>query len=284
MKGIVNPFEPWRPVDVPIPPPLHAARPWRPVPPRRPALEDEIPLAELVDPSTRKPDGKRGCCERKRAARRERNNRRASVPPRTGEAKRCRVLSVFVLLLGALAIVGFSFIGQTHFFRALLTQFALAAGFGMGLSRGSDRPWRVRLGWMAAGLALAGLSAWFVPTVNGVNLWSAYRQVEELRELPAGEVAQFRRGAVERRLVVEDFPTFASDLKAGELAWMRRTVDEAIESADLQIVLDPRAAVSDLRKLIDELNGLNHFDAVRDELQSALKKAEQAAAKRTVRG
>ena len=37
--GNVNPFEPWRPAQVDVPPPLHASRPWRPpAPPRAAAV------------------------------------------------------------------------------------------------------------------------------------------------------------------------------------------------------------------------------------------------------
>jgi hypothetical protein len=59
MKGNVNPFEPWRPQDVDVPPPLHASRPWRPPAPpprgRAAAATEEPPLAELADPPRNKP-------------------------------------------------------------------------------------------------------------------------------------------------------------------------------------------------------------------------------------
>src|SRR5690348_8367756 len=54
MKGNVNPFEPWRPVEDRIPQPIHASRPWRPPPPPpvRPVAE-EPPFVEPVNPLPR---------------------------------------------------------------------------------------------------------------------------------------------------------------------------------------------------------------------------------------
>src|SRR5690242_3245085 len=60
MKTNVNPFEPWRPTEASVPPPIHAARPWRPPPPP-PAqtATEEPPLIEPINPPPRKKTCKR---------------------------------------------------------------------------------------------------------------------------------------------------------------------------------------------------------------------------------
>ncbi len=278
MKAIVNPFEPWRPIDLPIPTPLNAGRPWRPSPPLRPASEEAIPLAESVDPPARK--RKQRCCGKKKCAARKAKKTQPSIDrERVGEPKRSRILPILFLLLGTLILAGFSCFGGTHYFRVFVTLFAVFVGFSFGLSPSAEKSWHVRLRWMTCGLALAGLSAWFVPTLSGINLWSAYRQVEDLREMQPGEVDEFLRGAADRHRLVEAFPSFAAEVKSGEAAWLRRTVDEAISSADLRLDTLPCTAATDLQKLSAELKGLDHFDAVRDELQSAIQRAEQACVK-----
>ncbi len=278
MKAIVNPFEPWRPIDVPIPKPLNPGRPWRPSPPLRPTSKGAIPLAESIDPPATK--RKRRCCGKNKCAERKAKKAQPSTDlQRVGEPKRSRVLPILFLLLGTLAIAGFSFFGGTHYFRVFVTLFAIFIGFFFGLWPNANRAWHARLRWMTAGLALAGVSAWFVPTLSGVNLWSAYRQVDELRTMQPGEVDEFLRSAADRHLLVQAFPSFALEVKSGEMAWLRRTVDEAISSADLRLDTRPRAAASDLQQLNVQLRGLEQFGTVRDELQSAIQRAERACAK-----
>jgi hypothetical protein len=276
MKGIVNPFEPWRPVEDRVPPPLHASRPWRPTaPPPRAAVEEALPVAEAVDSPTPKRCGKRKC-----PLRVERVNRPASDKAnKSSEANRPVGVVALFLLLGVAAVVGLCWLGETHFLRVMIPLLALAVGFSVGISTTTQRLWHARLGWMVAGLAFAGLAAWFVPTLNGVSLWSAYRQVEELRTLPAGDVAAYQGGAAQRRRLVEEFPSFVSDLRSADLAWLRRTVDAAIESADRQLENDPHAAFAELRQLNNELAALENFSSVRDELQAAQRRALQACAK-----
>jgi hypothetical protein len=159
---------------------------------------------------------------------------------------------------------------------------------GLGLSGGmfvamsvpsSRRSWYKRLKGMMIALALAGISLWFVPTVHGVSLWSSYRQIEDLRTLPAGDVAAYQSGAAARKLLVEEFPSFASDLSAAKQAWLRQTVDVAIENADRQLDKDPQAAFAHLHRLNEELARLEHYALVQRELESARGRAMQACAK-----
>jgi len=182
-------------------------------------------------------------------------------------------------ILGVLGLAGLGWLGGTHLPRVFLTLLAVAIGFTIGLWVAHRHSWYARLGWMAGGLALAGLAGWFVPTIGGVNLWSAYRQVNELHDLPAGDVAGYVRGVEGRRELVSEFPTFAADVTAAERAWFRRTIDEAIEEADGQMETDPHKALAALRQLNAELARLEHYPLVRSELEAARRRALQTCEK-----
>jgi len=184
-----------------------------------------------------------------------------------------------VFALGVLGLVGLGWLGGTHLPRIFTALLAIGVGFAIGISLLHRRTWFVRLGGMAGGLALAGLAGWFVPTTNGVNLWSAYRQVDELRALPAGDVVGYNRGAPARKEMTAEFPTFAEDVRAAEQAWFRRTVDAAIEEADRQLETDPHKALADLHRLSTQLMSLEHYASVRGELESARQRAVQASLK-----
>lgn len=274
MKGTVNPFEPWRPVESPIPPPLHAGRPWRPpIPPPKRAAVEEPPLVEPVKPSPRskpperprRPEGQGG----------QLSAQNKSDPQRRRE-QNAIVFGILFLFLLPFLVELLKWQGETHFFRVIVTLLAVAVAL-VGVWR---RNWSTSLKWMAVSLALAGLSAWFVPTLRGVNLWSAYRRVEELRSLPAGDVAAYQRGAAARQTLVEEFPSFAADVRAAEQAWLRRTVDEAIENADRQSKNDPHEALAHLRQLGKDLSAeLGHNATVKNELESARQRVLQACLK-----
>jgi len=272
MTSPVNPFEPWRPREVPVPPPIHSARPWRPPPPPPVAVAlEEPPVVEPVNPP---PRNKRP----KRPPQAKRPQPRTPLPcqRRTPIAQ----LTAFVVL-GVLFVICLDSMGWlTSPHTPRLITLGASAGLFIGMAFNSRRGWYNRLTWMAGALALAGIAAWFVPTVHGVNLWSAYRQVEALRTLPAGDVAAFQRGAATRRTVAEDFSSFAPDLTAAEQAWLRRTVDEAIECSDHQLETDPHAALADLQRLDAELAQLEGYALVQNELKTARARAVQACVKR----
>ncbi len=79
--------------------------------------------------------------------------------------------------------------------------------------------------------------------------------------------------------MVAEFPTFAGDVTAAEKAWLRRTVDAAVEEADRQLETDPHQAVADLHHLNAALERLEHYPLVRAELASARRRALQACRK-----
>jgi hypothetical protein len=284
MKGNVNPFQPWRPAEVEVPPPIHASRPWRPPVPRPTRLcEETSPLAELVDkklpPSDRAP--KRGeDCNGRGASGPKVQRPIAGPPARKAPAPELRAdqkaIVGMVFVLGIMVLIGMGWLGGTHLPRVAVALLAVGAGFTVGISVARRQGWSVRLGWMAAGLALAGLSGWFVPTTGGVNLWSAYRQMDELRALPAGDVAGYLRGAAERKQIVAEFPAFAEDVTEAESAWVRRTADAAIEKADRLLETDAHAALGDLVSVNAALSPLEHYPKVRTDMESALRRARQA--------
>lgn len=272
MKRNVNPFEPWRPPAAAVPPPIHAARPWRPPsPPPMQTATEEPPFVEAVDPPP--PRKKRP----KHPPRPKRPQGQAEKPSRSlTPLSQC----IPVILLAVSALLCLDSVGWlrgTHLPRLLALGASAALLVVMAFNR--RRSWYTRLTGMATALALAGIAAWFVPTVRGVNLWSAYRQVEALRLLPAGEVAEYQRGAAARRILVEEFPSFTSDVSAAEQAWIRRTVDEAVDSADRRLETEPHIVLADLQRLDAALASLEHYAPLKHELEAARRRAVQACAK-----
>jgi hypothetical protein len=278
MKGNVNPFQPWRPAELEVPPPLHAGRPWRP-PASRPTrvVEEEPPFVEPIDPPAGPPERKRRPPKPARCKRPAQSST-LDKPDSELRADQKVVLGMY-FTLGILTLVGLASLGGTHLPRIAAALTAVGVGFTIGISRLYQRAWFVRLGWMAAALALAGLAGWFVPTTSGVNLWSAYQRVDELRALPAGDVAGYVRGAPARKEMTAEFPTFTEDVRTTEQAWFRRTVDAAIEEADRQLATDPDKALMALHQLDTQLSSLEHYALVRGELESARQRAVQASLK-----
>ncbi|MGH7227092.1 MAG: hypothetical protein ACRELF_28070 [Gemmataceae bacterium] len=264
MKGSVNPFEPWRPPQANVPPPLRAAQPWRPPPPR--VAVEEPPFVEPVDPPRRNkpPQPPR--------AKQPQNRPAKSTSGRTPLAQ----LAAFVVLcvLAILGLDNLNWLRCTHMPRLIALECSAVVLAGMAFN--CRRDWHKRLTWMAASLAFAGIAAWFVPTAQGVNLWSAYRQVEVLRSLPVGAVAEYQSGVEARRLVVKEFPSFGPDIRAAERDWLRRTVEDAVERADRRATTDPQQALVDLHRLDDALAKWEHYALVAKELEMAKKRALQA--------
>jgi hypothetical protein len=184
------------------------------------------------------------------------------------------------VVLGVLGILSFDimgWLGGTHAPR--LIGLGASVGLFIGMAFSTRRDWSARLTWMAAALALAGITLWFVPTMHGNSLYSAYRQVEKLRTLPAGAIAEYHRNAATRRMLMEEFPSFTADLKQAEKAWLRRTVDEAIENADRQLDKDPDTVLVRLHQVEKELSQLEYYGLVRKDLESARRRAVQACLK-----
>jgi hypothetical protein len=130
--------------------------------------------------------------------------------------------------LGGLAIVLGAQLPKGHITRVAAAALALAIGAGAAISAARNCRWRVRLAWLGAGLAGA-VAAWvFVPTTQGLSLWSARaeaeRQESELEHLQAGDTAGFLRQATDRTRLMEQFTSFQPRIQKAENAWLERSV------------------------------------------------------------
>src|SRR5262245_4680190 len=102
------------------------------------------------------------------------------------------VLGIGLVLLGVIAFAQLPFSHAPRILSALLL-----VGLGTGAATSAARPWgwRVRLSCLGAGAGLATLAWWFVPTTEGLNLWSAQRGVDrlvaELEAMPACDTAAY---------------------------------------------------------------------------------------------
>jgi hypothetical protein len=269
MKGNVNPFEPWRPRHAElVPPPINSRQPWRPPLPPGARRAPEPPLVEPV-PQPAQPQKVRRCG----GCRRPPSTLNTPVSELRSDQ---RVVLALVFGLGVLGLIGLGFLGGIHLPRVFLALLALGVGFSVGISLARRRAWFVRLGWLAVGLTLAALAGWFVPTTEGVSLWSAYAQLRELRNLPPGDLSAYLREAPARKRLVESFPAFTEDVLAGERAWLRRTVDEVIERGDQLLEADPQRASLHLQAAASRLSKGEHFILVQSELQAARRRAFRA--------
>ena len=100
-------------------------------------------------------------------------------------------------------------------------------GVAKGVSKGYMRALVAWLFWLAAGAAGALASWWFVPTTDGVNLWTARheqtRVLDELTALPAGDIPGYLGGQLARKLVAE-FPSCRPQVLMAEGHWSKRSV------------------------------------------------------------
>jgi hypothetical protein len=271
MFSNLNPFEPWRPREArqPAPPVVDARRPWRPPMP-------EPPFALPVEP---KPAPR---ARRELPVPRPAHTRQRPTPPPAELRPDQRALALLFPGLVVLGLAGLIALGGTHLPRVFLALLSLGAGCLIGISLRRQRPWYARLGWVASGLAGAALAGWFAPTTSGLSLWGAYQRLAAAEAIPPGNVAAYTQGQAGRRELVREFPTFREAVETAELSWLRRTVDTAIEQADVKLETDPEEASETLQKLTKDLNGLEHFDSFAPELLGARKRAVQARLEQAV--
>jgi hypothetical protein len=136
-------------------------------------------------------------------------------------------LAWLLLGLAVLAIVLCTQLPKGHFTRVAAAALALAIGAGAALSAARNCRWRVRLAWLGAGLAGAAAAWVFVPTTQGLSLWTAHAQTErqesELERLQAGDTASFSREAEDRIRLTKQFPSFQPRIQRAERAWLERS-------------------------------------------------------------
>src|SRR5205085_2634793 len=98
------------------------------------------------------------------------------------------------------ALVGFLVLPRGHGGRVGAAVLSLGLGLGIGiLWKGR---WLTRLAGIGAGVGLAAAAWWFVPTSQGLSLWSAHAEAEvlaeHLRQTPTCDVAAFRKEQKDR--------------------------------------------------------------------------------------
>jgi hypothetical protein len=134
-------------------------------------------------------------------------------------------LALFALVV--LAVIVFVVLPRGHVGRIAVTFAPLALSLWVAIMLARKRRWFVRLGWLAGGLVLASAAWLFVPTAQGLNLWSAYRlaeiQVQELEALEPGETADFLKATPARENLVAQFPSFKAEIDEAEEAWLDRS-------------------------------------------------------------
>jgi hypothetical protein len=241
MTHDVNPFEPWRPPGY-VPPERNDSGPF-PEPPHGQPLPPPGPSWEEYRRPQLRPDQRGGLA-----------------------------LLVGGLFVGVLT-GGLAWLGMNHVPRVFLAALAVGLGSAAGLSLARNRRWAVRLGWFGGGLVVAGLVWLFVPTTGGINLWSAYRGLDELRALPPREFTRYVDGGAQREELVREFPTFADDVRAAEREWARRSADEAVREAEGLLAGDPDQASAGLQQAAVLLGWAGHHAVAQTQLQDARRKA-----------
>jgi hypothetical protein len=254
MPQDINPFEPWRP------PGFEATRREDPrssakevAPPRTPALFQDGP------PQPR--------------------------PWRADE------WAVGLLLLGVavLAIVLCTQLPQGHYTRVVAAVLALGIGTGAAVSAARKCRWRVRLALLGAGLGGAAAAWVFVPTTQGLSLWTAHAETErhksQLGSLQAGDMAGFSRESQVRMGLMKQFTSFQPRILKAENAWLERTVAKCEENLKIVTPTDTegfRKQQTLRRELSDWLKSVRQDQLPADSFRVCLEEAENAWLKRSV--
>jgi hypothetical protein len=188
------------------------------------------------------------------------------------------VLSLLVCLpLGVL--IGLIWLGGNHFPRVVCAALAVGLGSAAVLSLARNKGWFIRLGCFGVGLVVAGLVWLYVPTTGGINLWSAYRELGDLRALPAGDATRYVDSKARRQELVQEFATFRDDVEAAEQEWGRRTAEAAVREAEGLLERDPDQASAGLRQAAALLSRTGHHPVAQAQLQDARRQAVLARLK-----
>jgi hypothetical protein len=154
--------------------------------------------------------------------------REPQLPEKANEPQPLLVaLGIGLLLLGVIAFTQLPF---SHAPRILSALLLVGLGAGTAISAGRPWGWRLRLSCLGAGVGLAALAWWFVPTTEGLSLWSAQRGADrlaaELEAVPAGDTAGYLKGSTERERLIAQFSDYRTLLQRPADAWMERSVSK----------------------------------------------------------
>jgi hypothetical protein len=178
--------------------------------------------------------------------------------------------------LAGLGLIGLVQLGGTHITRVFFSLLAVGVGGAMALSFARNQKRATRLEWAAGGLVLAGVVWLFMPTTGGLSLWRAYGLLNQIEDLPAGDVAQYSATAGARQELSREFPGFEPEVVAAERSWVRRTANQIEEEANGQLSSDPTQATALLKQAHANLSQpplRQHYGLVEDQLRGARRRA-----------
>jgi hypothetical protein len=185
---------------------------------------------------------------------------------------------LFLLLLTGL--VSTAALGGEHLPRVLASCLALGLGWSAGVSWARRRSRTVRLAWVAAGVVGALCARWFVPTTQGVSLWTASRMADRLETYPVSAPGGFAAGQARRQAAVRQFPQYAEEIQTAERVCLRRCVDAAIGRAAGLLQDNPRLATRPLRDCDRALGRLIQNTDLETDLRNARRQTIREACMR----
>jgi hypothetical protein len=104
----------------------------------------------------------------------------------------------------------------------------VALGLVVGISGARRRHWLIRVFLVVLGFAAAVAACVLVPSLEGLNLWTAWqettRQVSQLNNLPVGDAHGFNQGSELRERLLAQFPFLDQFLQGPIDAWTERSV------------------------------------------------------------
>lgn len=156
--------------------------------------------------------------------------------PPTGPSPRLKMLLFLLLALAVAGVVLASTLPSGHAPRIIGTLLAAGLGLAVAILLARKRSWKVPLAWAVGGLGSAALAWIFVPTTQGLSLWSAHRQAHQLvaalQDMPTGDMTGYGKDKETRESLATLFPALQAQIQEAEKVWADRTLRQQL--ADLQ--------------------------------------------------
>lgn len=174
---------------------------------------------------------------------------------------------LLAVVFGVAGLVWCAVLPDGHYPRVLGVLGALWFGCWLALSLCRRQDWHVRGYGLALGIGLSTAAWWFMPTTSGQSLWTAQeeckRRIADLEAAPAGNIAAFRQGELDRKDLVVQFPELYEQVEQAEREWVKRS--EPIWIEDLT-----RVPVGDLTAFVELRRSYEPF------LSDPLRRAEES--------
>jgi hypothetical protein len=143
------------------------------------------------------------------------------------------ILLINLVVVGAIAIKQ---LGVTQAPQVVSIVVALAIGLSLGISWARTWHGAVRAAIITLGIAAAVAAWWFVPTLAGINRWTAEhetrRLVAELGTIPVGDGVKFAANVDARQKLIDEFPEFAARFEEPSKAWESASLAEWTRKLD----------------------------------------------------